>query len=252
MPFSVREGINIFLAGFVPTENLRFRDEELNFKLTTATENVEDIERVALYNYPAMTKTMTQEDQRFVLHVEEGTFTDSEILVMLGENGTGKTTFIRMLAGLLKSDEQAAAEASGDRDLAASLGVPQLNVSYKPQKISPKFTGTVRQLLHKKIRDAYIHPQFVSDVMKPMSMDPILDNGVQNLSGGELQRVAIVMALGTPADIYLLDEPSAYLDSEQRIATSKVMNVTNQLKLLFPGHQEIYSSFQEDCLYCGA
>lgn len=223
MPFSVREGINIFLAGFVPTENLRFRDEELNFKLTTSTENVEDIERVALYSYPTMTKTMTQGEQRFILHVEEGTFTDSEIVVMLGENGTGKTTFIRMLAGLLKSDEEAAAEASGDKDLAESLGVPRLNVSYKPQKISPKFAGTVRQLLHKKIRDAYIHPQFVSDVMKPMSMDAILDNGVQNLSGGELQRVAIVMALGTPADIYLIDEPSAYLDSEQRIAASKVI-----------------------------
>jgi ATP-binding cassette subfamily E protein 1 len=76
--------------------------------------------------------------------------------------------------------------------------------SYKPQKISPKFQGTVRQLLHKKIRDAYIHPQFVSDVMRPMSMDPIMDNGVQTLSGGELQRVAIVLCLGTPADIYLV------------------------------------------------
>lgn len=76
--------------------------------------------------------------------------------------------------------------------------------SYKPQKISPKFQGTVRQLLHKKIRDAYIHPQFVSDVMRPMSMDPIMDNGVQDLSGGELQRVAIVLCLGTPADIYLV------------------------------------------------
>ena len=37
MPFSVREGINIFLAGFVPTENLRFREEELNFKMSTST-----------------------------------------------------------------------------------------------------------------------------------------------------------------------------------------------------------------------
>lgn len=45
---------------------------------------------------------------------------------------------------------------------------------------------------------------------------------VQNLSGGELQRVAITLALGTPADIYLIDEPSAYLDSEQRIIAAKV------------------------------
>jgi ATP-binding cassette, sub-family E, member 1 len=36
LPFSVREGINIFLAGFVPTENLRFRDESLTFKVTYA------------------------------------------------------------------------------------------------------------------------------------------------------------------------------------------------------------------------
>ncbi len=228
MPFSVREGINIFLAGFVPTENLRFREEELNFKMATNTELFDAPGRNHMYHYPAMTKTMKGSSDlgpghTFLLHVAEGGFTDSEIIVMLGENGTGKTTFIRMMAGLLKSDEQAQAEADGDMEKAAALGVPQLNVSYKPQKISPKFQGTVRQLLHKKIRDSYIHPQFISDVMRPMSMDPIMDNGVQDLSGGELQRVAIVLCLGTPADIYLVDEPSAYLDSEQRIASAKVI-----------------------------
>ena len=41
-------------------------------------------------------------------------------------------------------------------------------VSYKPQKISPKFQGTVRQLLHNKIRESYIHPQFVTDILKPL------------------------------------------------------------------------------------
>lgn len=70
--------------------------------------------------------------------------------------------------------------------------------------ISPKFQGTVRQLLHKRIRDTYINPQFGTDVMKPMSIEAIIDNGVQELSGGELQRVAIVLCLGTPADIYLV------------------------------------------------
>lgn len=230
MPFSVREGINVFLAGFVPTENLRFREEELNFKMSVdyGLEEEQGAKSGDMYQYPAMTKTMTgkpgdNSDMKFILHVEAGSFTDSEIVVMLGENGTGKTTFIRMLAGLLKSDEQAAALEAGDEHEAAALGVPTMNISYKPQMIAPKFQGTVRQLLHKKIRDAYIHPQFTTDVMKPMSMEVLMDNGVQNLSGGELQRCAIVLCLGTSADIYLVDEPSAYLDSEQRIAASKVI-----------------------------
>eukprot|EP01098_Paradermamoeba_levis_P003756 TRINITY_DN166_c0_g1_i4.p3 TRINITY_DN166_c0_g1~~TRINITY_DN166_c0_g1_i4.p3 ORF type:complete len:221 (-),score=68.74 TRINITY_DN166_c0_g1_i4:184-846(-) len=92
-----------------------------------------------------------------------------------------------------------------------------------PKKISPKFEGTVRQLLQKKIKDAYLHPQFVTDVTKPLNIDNIIDNEVINLSGGELQRVALVLCLGQPADIYLIDEPSAYLDSEQRVVASKVI-----------------------------
>ncbi|KAI8465362.1 MAG: P-loop containing nucleoside triphosphate hydrolase protein [Monoraphidium minutum] len=208
LPFSVREGINIFLAGFVPTENLRFREESLTFKVADQNVAEDDVKKFHCYEYPAMSKTLGN----FTMSVEAGSFTDSEILVMLGENGTGKTTFIRMLAGMLPPDE-----CEGDDEL------PQYNVSYKPQKISPKFEGTVRQLLHKKIRDSYLHPQFVSDVMKPMTIDPLMDQEVQNLSGGELQRVAIALCLGQPADIYLIDEPSAYLDSEQRIMAAKVI-----------------------------
>ncbi|XP_029669355.1 ATP-binding cassette sub-family E member 1 [Formica exsecta] len=205
MPFSVREGINIFLDGFVPTENLRFREESLVFKVAeSATE--EEVKRMNHYEYPEMSKTMGS----FKLNVEKGQFTDSEILVLLGENGTGKTTFIRMLAGNLALDD-------------GSESIPQLHISYKPQKISPKSQGVVRQLLHEKIRDAYVHPQFVTDVMKPLKIDDIMDQEVQNLSGGELQRVALALCLGKPADVYLIDEPSAYLDSEQRLVAAKVI-----------------------------
>lgn len=136
-------GINIFLDGFVPTENLRFRDESLIFKVSDSAAE-EEIKRMSHYEYPAMCKTMGS----FKLSVMQGQFSDSEILVLLGENGTGKTTFIRMLAGNLEADE-----GSIDGEL------PQLHISYKPQKISPKSQGLVRQLLHEKIRDAYIHPQ---------------------------------------------------------------------------------------------
>merc|ERR1712037_566796 len=141
------------------------------------------------------TKTQGTSNSQFMLHIKHGSFTDSEIIVLLGENGTGKTTFVRMLASLLKSDEQVTC-----RDVdASSYGVPEYNVSYKPQKISPKFQGTVRELMHKRIRDAYVHSQFVSNVMKPLVMEKNIDQGVQNLSRGELQRNAICLVLGIPA-----------------------------------------------------
>lgn len=132
-----------------------------------------------------------------------------------------------MLAGQLAADE-------------GSAQVQKLNISYKPQKIAPKFEGTVRDILQEKIRDAFIHPQFKTDVLVPLMIEDIIDQRVReaaslnnrctkhseqvlHLSGGELQRLAICLVLGRPADIYLIDEPSAYLDSEQRIVAAKVI-----------------------------
>lgn len=204
LPTSVREGINIFLDGHIPTENLRFRTESLQFRLMDATD-LQPIDKGRAFTYPAMKKTMGD----FKLNVNSGDFTDSEIVVMMGENGTGKTTFCRLLAGALQPDEGSKA--------------PKLNISMKPQKIAPKFPGTVRQLFLKKIRSMWLHPQFQTDVCKPLRIDDIIDQEVLHLSGGELQRVAICLALGQPADIYVIDEPSAYLDSEQRIICSKVI-----------------------------
>ena len=204
LPSSVREGINIFLDGNIPTENLRFRTESLQFRMVDASDVI-PIDQGRSFRYPKMAKTLGD----FQLNVDSGEFTDSEIIVMMGENGTGKTTFCRLLAGAITPD-------SGKK-------IPNLNISMKPQKIAPKFTGTVRQLFFKKIRASFLHPQFQTDVCKPLRIDDIIDQEVQHLSGGELQRVAIVLALGIPADIYLIDEPSAYLDSEQRIICAKVI-----------------------------
>jgi ATP-binding cassette subfamily E protein 1 len=216
MPFSVREGINIFLDGFVPTENLRFRETVLTFKVAETGDD-EEIKRLYNYTYPSMKKCLGD----FELNVQGGSFTDSEIIVLLGENGTGKTTLIRILAGNLAAED--------------GVDVPQLNISYKPQKISPKFQGTVRQLLMARIRDAVIHPQFNTDVLKPLHIENLMDQEVTNLSGGELQRVAITMCLGKPADVYLIDEPSAYLDSEQRLHAAKVIKrfIRNTKKTAF-------------------
>lgn len=205
LPQSVREGINIFLDGHIPTENLRFREESLQFRIAEAGDEFL-VDKTRDFAYPDMKKTLGN----FTLNIKTGEFTDSEIVVMMGENGTGKTTFCRMLAGAIQPD-------------AGCKGVPAMKISMKPQKINPSFKGTVRQLLLLKVKTAFLNPQFQTDVYKPLHIDDFIDQEVLNLSGGELQRVAIVLALGMPADIYLIDEPSAYLDSEQRIIAARVI-----------------------------
>jgi ATP-binding cassette subfamily E protein 1 len=216
LPSSVREGINIFLDGHIPTENLRFREESLTFRIAEAGDEFL-VDKGRAFHYPKMEKTMGN----FHLSIDSGKFTDSEIVVLMGENGTGKTTFCKMLAGAEKPD--------------GTVSIPKMNISMKPQKITPKFTGTVRQLFFKRIKAAFLNPQFQTDVYKPLRIDDFIDQEVQNLSGGELQRVAIVLALGIPADIYLIDEPSAYLDAEQRVTASRVIKrfIMNTKKTAF-------------------
>eukprot|EP00948_MAST-09A_sp_MAST-9A-sp1_P002686 g2686.t1 len=252
-PFSVRDGINVFLAGYNPNENMRFRNESLDFKIkagassgdtssskkkkkkggdSLAEEDEEEVEKKSkkgkkgwsLGTYPSMTKSLISKKKQstFTLNVEAGDFNESEIIVLLGENGAGKTTFIRMMSGKMKSDEQMKAEAEGDED-AERFGVPRLAVSAKPQTLTAKYKGTVQQLLYLKIKSAMTHAGFQSEVVKPLSIEPLMDKKVLFLSGGELQRVAICLTLGMKADIYLIDEPSAYLDSEQRIRCAKVI-----------------------------
>lgn len=85
----------------------------------------------------------------------------------------------------------------------SAVEIPEFNVSYKPQKIAAKFESTVRDLLHQKIRGSYVHPQFNSDVMKPLMMEQLLDLKVVNLSGGELQRVALCLCLGKVTFLFL-------------------------------------------------
>jgi len=72
------------LEGFIRTENLRFRDVALTFKVVeTASE--EEVKRLSTHDYPAMKKQLGN----FNLSVDAGSFTESEIIVLLGENGTG-------------------------------------------------------------------------------------------------------------------------------------------------------------------
>lgn len=211
-PFSVGDGINIWLNGQLPTDNVRFRDEPLMFR-STAVDAVDNLNnRSKSVSYPAMSKELTGAQSSFSLTAAAGDYCTSEIIVLLGENGLGKTTFLKLLVESYKQQ-----------------------VSYKPQLISPKFQGTVKELLLAQIVNKFTDHHFQSEVVKPLNIQQLYDCQVQNLSGGELQKVAMVLALGKPADIYIIDEPSSYLDSDSRLTMSRVIRryILQQQKTAF-------------------
>jgi ATP-binding cassette subfamily E protein 1 len=209
LPYSVKEGINVFLDGFLPKENIRFRDYGLDFKggadgefSEKEQEKLETEKEKDVFDYPDMSKKFPG----FELEIEKGSFSTSQIIVLLGENGTGKTTFVRILAG---------------RDTEVNSGL-KLAMSYKPQSISPKFEGTVSMLMYERLKGIWTTNMiYKQNIFDPMMVQKLFNYEVKKLSGGEMQRVGIAVAFGKKADVYLIDEPSAYLDVEQRIVTAK-------------------------------
>ena len=145
-----------------------------------------------------------------------------------------------MLAGVLKPDDE-------------EVEMPRLSISYKPQTIAPKFEGTVQELFVTKLKDAWSTSIFKTEVLVPLDIEPLLDNAVKTLSGGELQRVAIVLCLAKPCDIYLIDEPSAYLDSEQRVNASRVMKrwiLSSKRSAFIVEHDFIMATYLADKVIC--
>jgi ATP-binding cassette, sub-family E, member 1 len=237
----VRNGINQFLAGYFSSENMRFRDHELTFKVSTGDFFVEDEETggekdtidsdsvTGAVSYSATSLCChTPEDNNgkksagFTLHVEAGRIRKGECVVLMGENGCGKSTFMNMLAGISTSTSTGTEKA--DEGYGSSLS-PH-GISYKVQGVDrnlQRFEGTVQDLMEKEINCALMDRLFRLLVIKPLMVDEITELSVKTLSGGEMQRLAIVLCLGRKAKFYLIDEPSAGLDCEQRVIASKVM-----------------------------
>jgi ATP-binding cassette subfamily E protein 1 len=89
-------------------------------------------------------------------------------------------------------------------------------VSYKPQYLESN-----DEIVMTALGEAL--DKYDAQIIRPLNIKPLLMKKLSELSGGELQRVAIALCLSKKADMYLLDEPSAYLDVEQRIRISKVI-----------------------------
>ena len=200
-PKGVRVGINQYLRGTLPEENVRFRDVAIEFEIHAP--RIEK-EIPSLIAYEAFTKSYST----FRLQAEPGIIRRGEVVGILGPNGIGKSTFIKILAGV--------------ETPTTGLLETQLKVSYKPQYLQADSDVTVQGLLRSVTHD-FDTSYYQTEILRPMGLEPLMDQAITELSGGELQRVAITACLSRNADLYLLDEPSAHLDVEQRMIAAKVM-----------------------------
>ncbi|MBC7080016.1 MAG: ribosome biogenesis/translation initiation ATPase RLI [Methanothrix sp.] len=200
-PKGIRVGINQYLRGFLPEENVRIRSESIEFEVH-APRDEKDVP--VLVEYGEFSKSYNG----FELSAMPGVIRRSEVVGILGPNGIGKSTYIKILGGIEKP-------TNGRIDA-------KLKISYKPQYLKAESDVTVEALL-RSITPDFDSSYYQSEFVKPLALDRLLDQSMTELSGGELQRVAIIACLSMDADLYLLDEPSAHLDVEQRMMAARVM-----------------------------
>lgn len=195
--YSTSRAINIFFNGYIPSENIRFRSEAYSFKRVNDAKLEDDNNLMYVY-YDEQTVTY----DNFKLTINPGKYLIQKgMTVLLGQNGTGKSTFLKTLA------------ESQD-----------FSVSFKSQDISMKKYRklTVRQVLQRTIGGKLYDPTFKT-IIRGFNIERLLDRVVRTLSGGEKQVVALTMCLGKDTDVYLIDEPSAFLDAEQRTNASNAI-----------------------------
>ena len=193
---STRNGINTYLAGYLKEENMRFRDKPIKF-LERAEERKASGELQISWN------GISKKLGKFSLTSPEGTVYKNDVIGIMGENGIGKTSFVKLLAGVDVPD-------SGEIDTT-------ITVSYKPQYLDSTSNEIVSNLLQEAVS------KYSTQIINPLKIEPLLNRKINELSGGELQRVSIALCLSKKANLYLLDEPSAYLDVEQRLTISRVI-----------------------------
>ena len=198
---STKVGINVFLDGYLPTENVRFRDKKFSFDVSTTAG--EFINADTVIKYPILKKKYSN----FSVTIEAGQVHKGEVLGILGANALGKTTMMKMITSVEKPD-------SGIVD-------KKVKIAYKPQYLSNDIDVDVISVLNKANEGLIEGSQEEEQIVDPLKIKKLYNKSIKNLSGGELQKVSIVTCLLQKADLYALDEPSAFLDVEDRIAVAK-------------------------------
>ncbi len=201
---SIKVGINNFLEGFIPSENIRFRDR--SYKFDNSGQNEDVVLEKPLAKYSNLTKSYTS----FKLTANSGQIREGEIVGLVGANALGKTTLMKLIAGIEKPD-------SGNIEMSAKI-------SYKPQYLQQEHEGDTRSLLSTAYQAPIEGSAVENHILIPMGIKRLYDKNINTLSGGELQKVAVCATLVRPANIYALDEPSAFLDVEDRISLAKFLH----------------------------
>jgi len=200
---STKVGINAFLDGYLASENVRFRDKKFTFDASTATDEIQQGD--VIVSYPKLEKKYST----FSVSIEPGEVRKGDLLGVMGANALGKTTLMKMIAGVEKPD-------SGSID-------KKIKISYKPQYLTNDIDVEVITMLDKANDGSIEDSTEEEQIIEPLKIKKLYNKAMKNLSGGELQKVAVAICLLQKADLYALDEPSAFLDVEDRIAVGKFL-----------------------------
>ena len=200
-PYGVRVGINTYLEGYIKEENVRFREESITFSKMAP----ESMKNKVYLTFPAFRKRF----ETFSLSTEPGTLYKGEIIGILGPNATGKSTFIKMLTGEVEPDKGVCLEKK--------------RLAYKPQRIELSEEEKEMSVREYLTRGMDISSQKSKRILRVLELEKLLERNLGSLSGGELQAVMISSALGKNFEILLLDEPTAFLDVEQRLRVAKLV-----------------------------
>ncbi|MGP6206635.1 ribosome biogenesis/translation initiation ATPase RLI [Cuniculiplasma sp. SKW3] len=218
---SPNKAINQFLEGYLKEENVRIRKEKIKFEQKGASRRTVTPNLVEWSN-------ISKKLGDFTLKAPKGNLEIGSVTGVLGRNALGKSSFTKILAGAMESDD--------------GYVEPKVKIAYKPQYISTEFEGTCEDLLYRSIKENMSDIFVKNEIFRPLDIDPLMEKDVQSLSGGELQRLSIAITLATEADLYLLDEPSANLDSSTRMEVGKVIRRTmeNRKKTAMIVDHDIY------------
>ena len=201
---STKVGINVFLDGYLPNENVRFRERKFSFDVSSSsTDQFQEGSEVVVY--PKLEKKYPT----FSVEIEPGKVRKGEVLGIMGANALGKTTMMKMIAGVEKPD-------SGKIN-------KKIKIAYKPQYLQNDIDVEVIAVLDKANGNPVEGSMEEEQILDPLKIKKLYNKSIKNLSGGELQKVAVAACLLQKVDLYALDEPSAFLDVEDRIAIAKFL-----------------------------